>query len=180
MRTIFFISFLFFCLNALSQPHNPVKWTYEAKCLKKKGEFELVFKAKIEDEWAIYAQDVDCPDCPTPTSIDFERDYHYELIGNCTEEGDKKVVYDENYKTYISKYKNQVTFRQKIKTTPASDTILGFICFAACNNSRCLPARDVNFTIKLPLCDEKKQNDSHSDISALRKWFGSFFRKDIE
>lgn len=172
MRVLFSISFLFCFFNIDAQIHNPVKWTYEARCLKKKGEFELVFKAKIEDDWAIYAQDVDCFDCPTPTTIDFERDFHYELIGDCIAEGDKKTAYDDLSKTNISKYKNTVVFRQKIKVSSSLDTILGFICYSACNNSRCLPARDFNFVIKLPNCNDKKHHgQSSDDISFFKRLF---------
>ncbi len=148
MKLSIFSYLLFLTWSAFSQ--NPVKWTYEAHALEQKGEYELILKAEINKGWAIYSQYLDAKDGPLPTTIDFARDYHYELIGSCEELGKKEVIYDKSTKCSIVKYKRSVIFKQKIKTKDTSKTISGFICYMACNKTQCHPSRDANFVITLP------------------------------
>ena len=70
-----FLTFLVVLIStsfaAFGQILEPVKWTMEQKHIAG-DEFELVFKAKIEDGWKVYSQYLESDDGPIRTSFNFD------------------------------------------------------------------------------------------------------------
>jgi len=123
----------------------PVKWSFGSRKTAE-GEYELIYTGKIDKDWYVYSQFNDDEDGPIPTSINYDTK-GLELIGVGSESGDKKTGYDAIFDMKVTKFKNVYTIIQKIKTTNADAPIEGYLTFMTCDNSKCLPPEDIDFSI---------------------------------
>ena len=139
--------FLFFTA-AFAQMENPVKWTYTAK--KIKGDvYELHMTALLEPKWHIYSQDIK-GDGPVPTSFAFDKNPLVKPDGKVVEMGKLEKEYDKNFGMTLKYFGNKVDFVQKIKLKAAVATLAkGKITYMVCNDKKCLPPKDVPFSIKI-------------------------------
>ena len=145
----FFSLLFFFCcfLNALSAQIDPVKWEYGAKKINSE-EYEVTFVANVDNGWYIYSQHTD-PSGPVPTSINFEDNEAMELIGKTIETGDKKEAFDDLFGVNVIKFAKEVVFTQKVKVKKEGTNAKGYLEFMSCDDEKCLPPKEVEFTIPL-------------------------------
>ncbi|MCR9287661.1 MAG: protein-disulfide reductase DsbD N-terminal domain-containing protein [Bacteroidetes bacterium] len=145
------ISFSFFLLTislAFGQQLDPVKWSQ--KVLKiSDTDYDLVFTANIEDGWYVYSQYLESDDGPIRTSFNFNSNDNLEFIGKTTETGNKKEGFDEMFEMNLVKFGGEVTFVQRIRTKTKPAAVSGYLEFMTCDNERCLPPMEVNFTLDL-------------------------------
>jgi thiol:disulfide interchange protein DsbD len=126
----------------------PIEWSFDSKDLGN-GEYELQFTAKIEDKWHLYSQHIPGDDGPQPTSFEFEASDKYELIGS-VEEPTPEEEYDNNFSMMLKYFSHNVTFTQKIKATGSENfTVKGLVMYMSCDDTRCLPPSDVEFSFNL-------------------------------
>lgn len=164
MHLLFAFLFLF-ALNGFSQVLEPVKWKSEIVFTSEK-EAEIVFTATIDNGWHLYSQHV--PDGgPVKTSFFFEKIEGFEFIGNdvvITEEegfdgtGSKiyRVVFNEpvpeeendpNFNMVVKFFSHEAIFKHKIKIlTENPGTIKGLLEFMCCDNEKCLPPAEIDFS----------------------------------
>lgn len=148
MKNIF--SLLLFCFlfsNNINAQINPVKWEYGAKKIND-GEFEVTFTAIIDKGWNIYSQHTD-PSGPVPTSINFDENANLEFIGVATETGKKKESFDELFGVNVIKFGGEVAFTQKVKAKGGANEVKGYLEYMSCDDEKCLPPKEVEFTIAL-------------------------------
>ena len=148
MKKVLFFAIALFTFSALSaQNLNPVKWTYEAKKVAD-GEYDLVFVPHIMEGWYVYSQYLESDEGPIPTSFTFHENASVEMVGKTTEDGDKHEGYDDMFGMNVVKFSGQPQFTQRVKTS--GETVLtGFVEFMTCDNNRCLPPTEVEFTFFL-------------------------------
>ncbi|RMF28069.1 MAG: hypothetical protein D6765_06545 [Bacteroidetes bacterium] len=146
MRTIALALSLFAGLP-LSAQLNPVSWTFESRALGE-GEYELVMTADLDPGWNIYSQYLESDDGPVRTSFYFELPDGVELLGKTSEEGHRKEGYDSLFDMNVVKFSGRVVFRQRVKA-PAGGHIQGAVEYMTCDDERCLPPREVPFSIAL-------------------------------
>ncbi|MDB5151759.1 MAG: sugar transporter [Mucilaginibacter sp.] len=133
--------------GAYAQIEAPVKWSYAAKKLNN-NEAVILLRATIQDGWHIYSQNVK-DGGPIKTSFTFAPSKDYTLVGKPSEP--KPVTkYEEAFKMNVSYFEKTVTFQQKIKLKSNKVTaIKGQLEFMTCNDKKCLPPDDVDFTVPL-------------------------------
>lgn len=151
MRKFWTLSLLLaFAASAFGQIHNPVKWSFSSKQLSD-TEFNLVYTATIDDGWYIYSQYLESDDGPVKTSFTYTKGANYSLVGkNAESSSHRKELNDplfDNMK--VIKFAEKVTFTQKVKVTDTSKPISGYLEFMTCNNERCLPPTEVDFSFQL-------------------------------
>jgi hypothetical protein len=99
--------------------------------------------------WHIYSQNTD-PNGPVPTTITFNSNPLITKNGKTKEVGKIEKKYDKDLKANTLYYSNNVVFTQNIKLKgKAKTTINGKINFMVCDDEKCLPPKDVSFSIKL-------------------------------
>lgn len=157
--------FMFFSLLGFSQILEPVKWKSEIIFSGEK-EAEIVFTATIDNGWHLYSQHV--PDGgPIKTSFYFEKIEGFEFIGENVkieeEEGNDgpqskiyRVVFSEpvpeeendvNFNMIVKFFSHQAVFSHKIRILAEKPgTIRGYIYFMCCDNEKCLPPSDIEFS----------------------------------
>lgn len=145
----FISTFLFLLLTSacLLAQENPVKYTWEAQSLGG-NEFELTFKAQIQDGWYTYSQFLESDNGPVATSVNFES-------GNETKNGkstektssssNKVSGFDKLFDMNITKYKHDLIIKQKITVKDLNKSVTGFLEYMTCDDTRCMPPTSVEF-----------------------------------
>lgn len=145
------VVFLSFLTNA---QENPVHWKFEAKKVTD-CEYELVFKAKIDEPWHIYSLVKAGDDGPNPTSFVFNKSKDYQLVGKVVESAPTKV-FDKVFEMNVAYHPKNATFTQKIKLLSAGKVkISGTYEAQACTEEKCIfpPADKFDFEIQgTPAC----------------------------
>ena len=140
-----FTVFVIFSGITFSQILNPVKWDFYIEKLGK-DEFELVFEANIDETWHLYAQDIE-EGGPIPTSFNFEESGKFELINEVRELSEGDEVHDASFDMDLKLFSDNAIFKQKIKVlTQDAFKIKGFVEFMCCDDERCLPPEEVDFS----------------------------------
>ena len=149
MRQFLLFVFTIVALSSNAQILEPVEWSFSQNALSS-NEHELIFTAKIDDEWTVYSQ-FTSDDGPVPTEIVFENIEGAELIGKASEKGHKKEGLDKLFDVNVIKYLGDEDFviKQKIKVSDYSKQISGYLTFMTCNNKTCLPPTDIDFSFTL-------------------------------
>lgn len=146
-KLLILMTVLMISASAFAQIEAPVKWSYAAKRLSK-TEAVILLRATIQDGWHIYSQTVK-DGGPIKTSFTFAKSPDYTLVGT-TSEPTPATKYEDAFKMNVSYFEKTVTFQQKIKLKSANvNAIKGQLEYMTCNNKKCLPPEDVDFTVAL-------------------------------
>jgi hypothetical protein len=131
-------------LSLKAQILTPVKWSYGCKRTGP-NEAVLFIKATIDDGWHIYSvNQVDGG--PVKTSFTFAPSGDYKLAGKVTEP--KPIThYEKSFSMNVSYFDHSVVFQQKIKLAVVKTVVKGSLNFMVCNDQKCLPPEDVDFSI---------------------------------
>jgi thiol:disulfide interchange protein DsbD len=127
----------------------PVKWSFSKKKLSD-SEYQLIFKASIENTWHLYSQNTPPPpDGPLPTVFTFEKNPGYELVGKTTEPN-TKPHYDPVFEQNIKYFDKEAIFTQKVRVlTNKPVTVKGMLEYQACDDSKCMSGDDeYSFTLE--------------------------------
>jgi thiol:disulfide interchange protein DsbD len=122
---------------SFAQILNPVKWELSVVPVEPL-EYELVFTANIEKNWAIYSQFLE-EGGPLPTVISFEASPFYETLGALYEKPLNKVTkHDAVFEMVVSKFYKRAVFVQRIKIIEQSAfDLIGNVEYMTCDDSRC-------------------------------------------
>ncbi|MBX2888645.1 MAG: hypothetical protein KF829_08330 [Ferruginibacter sp.] len=147
MRQILLGFMILSTFSASAQIANPVKWNYTAKKTADKT-YEIYFSASIDPGWHLYAQEPG--EGPEPTTFAFTKNPLVTPDGSVKEMGKMVKEYDPNFNTTLKYYSNKVDFVQKVKLkTNAATVVKGTITYMVCNDKKCLPPRDIPFSVKV-------------------------------
>ncbi len=128
---------------------HPVHWSFESKKVAE-GEYDLILNAKLDKGWHVYSQFLK-GDGPIPTEITFQPSTAYQLVGKAAENSaHKESGYDKLFMMDVTKFSDQVSFVQHIKATDVSKPVKGAVRFGTCDDERCLPPDEAEFSIQLP------------------------------
>jgi thiol:disulfide interchange protein DsbD len=163
MKKFLLAIILVFPTLLFSQIFNPVEWEFSQEDIGG-GEYELVFKASIEDGWYLYSQFVE-DDGPLPTTFTFFESNSYELIGT-TQEGEPKQEYDPNFDMVLSYFTNEAVFSQKVKAVSTDSKVDGELMFMVCDATQCLPPEYVDFSFTLGVPSEQVETKGVDDAES--------------
>ncbi|MEI8052229.1 MAG: protein-disulfide reductase DsbD domain-containing protein [Bacteroidota bacterium] len=132
---------------AFAQVENPVSWSYTSiKTGPKK--YELHMTASIGANWHVYTQDAG--EGPISTSFTFTKNPLVKLEGKVKEIGKIESLFDPNFNSTLKFYKDKVDFVQKISLKSTASTVVkGTVLYMVCNDKKCLPPKEIPFSIKL-------------------------------
>ncbi len=126
---------------------NPIKWSFSTKdagnC-----QVDLILTGTIEEGWCTYSQFLESEDGPIATTLTFNQQGHFKLIGKAKEGGEIIKVHDKVFDMNLTKFKHKAIITQRVEVSDASKPIVGYITFMSCNDEMCLPPKDVDFTFK--------------------------------
>jgi len=134
--------------NAGAQILTPVTWTWKAEQTGK-GEYKLIFTAKIDKKWHTYSQYIG-DGGPVPTKFTYdEKNKDVQFIGKSVETSPKvHDVMDPVFNMRLKFFEDELVCTQMVKVL--KDTKLkGTLEFMVCDDSRCLPPDDKDFEFDL-------------------------------
>ncbi len=137
------------CLKSAiyAQIESPVKWSYAAKKISS-TEAVVFLKATIQDGWHIYSLNVK-DGGPIKTPFTFSPSKLYSTLGN-TLEPTPETKYEKSFSMNVSYFEKSVIFQQKIKLkSPDAKVVTGKLEYETCNDMKCLPPEDIDFSIPL-------------------------------
>jgi thiol:disulfide interchange protein DsbD len=132
---------------AIAKGESPVKWAFESKKISD-TEYDLILKAVMANGWSTYSQFIK-GDGPSATEINFAKDANVTLQGAAKESGHVVEGFDKVFGMNIKKFKDEAIFTQRVKVADASKPVKGYVSFMTCDNTKCLPPTDVDFTFNL-------------------------------
>ena len=134
-------------ISAYAQIETPVKWSYAAKRTSA-TEAVVFLKASIQGGWHIYSLNVK-DGGPIKTAFTFAPSKEYALVGKPSEP--KPISkYENAFKMNVTYFENEVVFQQKIKLkSPNASVVKGKLEYMTCNDHKCLPPEDLDFSIPL-------------------------------
>ncbi len=143
----FVILYLFLlAFTAQAQILEPVIWNFSTEKISE-GQFNLIFTAAIEPKWHLYSQDI--PMSPPATTFNFSPHEKVKFIGNVTESPSIEQ-YDPNFDMVLKFFSGGAIFKQKVELlTDETVTIEGVLEFMCCDDMRCLPPSEVDFSFTL-------------------------------
>jgi len=128
------------------QIFEPVTWSHELK-ITSKTTGEIIHKATIEEKWHLYGMNIP-ENGPRPTHIVYKTLTNGEKDGDIIAKSKLLEVFDESFNMNLSWYANEAVFVQKIKFKDAAQVkIDGYVEFMACDDERCLPPVQDEFSL---------------------------------
>jgi thiol:disulfide interchange protein len=154
MKKIYIFLFVVFVLAFLqstsAQVLDPIDWKFEYNRVSDK-EIDLVFRAEIENKWHLYSQDID-EGGPIPTSFTFNPSEHYQLSGKTLEISKPEIIHDPSFGMDLKMFSHEAVFKQEILLLTDQDFVLaGNIEYMSCDDKRCLPPDNEEFTFDLKI-----------------------------
>ncbi|MEP6647959.1 MAG: protein-disulfide reductase DsbD domain-containing protein, partial [Saprospiraceae bacterium] len=173
MRHLLLSAFLLMSFISFGQIYTPVKWTFDLKP-SGNGEYLFTAKAKIDQGWWVYSQHLESEDGPIATTLSFDDSPAFKLLGKNKESDNVHKIHDKVFDMNVSKFQDYFTIEQKIKVVDASKPVSGSLNFMTCNDERCLPPTDVDFSLKVTGgstgdASPKAANDAKSLTSVDKK-----------
>ena len=136
---------LIFTPFAGAQVLEPVTWSFRSEKTAENS-YDIVMTATIEDRWHLYAMDL--PEGgPVATSFTFETPEGFTLDGKPVAVNAPEVKFDNSFGMDIGMHSGSIEFRQKITVDSLPVTVKGFVTFMSCDDTQCLPPRDVEFSV---------------------------------
>ncbi|WCT14279.1 protein-disulfide reductase DsbD domain-containing protein [Mucilaginibacter jinjuensis] len=145
-KLLFVLAAVLIGTNAFSQIEKPVKWSFAIK-KESKDEAVIFLKADIQKSWHIYSLDQK-DGGPIKTSFTFLPGIAYSLIGTPSQP-QPHTKFESAFNMNVSYFENSVIFQQRIKLKAAKSVLHGKLEYMTCNNQKCLPPDDIDFSVNL-------------------------------
>jgi thiol:disulfide interchange protein DsbD len=142
LKSVLLAIALFAVGASTSQVLKPAKWSSatSATAVKAGETIELIFTAKIDNNWYLYSSQFDCEDGPIKTSFSFVPDKSYQLVGDIVPINpiDK---HDKIFECDLKIFKGSAEFRQKVKILATPLKISGTYEYQVCTEltGQCVP-----------------------------------------
>jgi thiol:disulfide interchange protein len=148
LSTLFLITLVF---GVFAQTKQPITWKTEIKDLGN-NEYELIYKASIEDKWHLYSAYIDDSDPtkfpPNPTQFFYDDDSIFANIEDVVEVSEGHTGYDEMFEMDLKYFADEAIFKQKIKLKDKVGKITGYVKYQACDDKSCIyPETATEFVI---------------------------------
>ncbi len=125
----------------------PVSWSATIKHLKGQT-FQLKVKASIKEGWRIYGRQIK-EGGPVATKLSLKDAPAYKAKGKVSNVTKPERKYDSVFGMPLAFFKKSAVFKQNLKLTAATDTILAEVRFMSCDDSRCLPPETQTLPVKV-------------------------------
>ena len=133
--------------TATAQIQDPVKWDISSQ---KTGEneYQISFKAKIDNGWHVFAQYLPKGNYSLPTKFSFEQLTDAELVDTVRELSNVVEEKDEIAGAMVRFFCNEALFAQTIKVTGPAPTVNGKIEYQTCSDEMCVMG-DKEFSLSI-------------------------------
>ncbi|MGK0487870.1 MAG: thiol:disulfide interchange protein DsbD, partial [Candidatus Endobugula sp.] len=147
-------------------------WSYDAskKEVKVGDEIDIIFRVDLIDNWYIYSSDLDPEIGPTPTTVAFNENESFELIGDLIPT-DPKKKYEDVWGAEVTYFLVKGEFKQKIKVLNKALNLSGLLEFQTCSDltGQCIPG-EKEFTIEFIIVSgEEAQKEAQPELESVQE-----------
>ncbi|MCA1756809.1 MAG: thioredoxin family protein [Bacteroidales bacterium] len=149
MKRLLFFTLLLVSLVSLSnaQIYDPVDWSFSYEKVDN-NTWDIIFTAEIEEHSHLYSINLPEDNIAIPTSFTVEESDLFKIVREVYEVDTPDVVfndlgYDDVY------FSESAEFRMRITSELSSFTVSGYVTYMACDDERCSPPQDVEFSVAL-------------------------------
>ncbi len=131
-----------------TQIYTPVRWNFSSKQLSE-DTHELKFEATIEKGWHMYGLNI--PEGgPIATSFSFTENAAVKFINTITPGQKPDIKFDPTFEMEVELFDAKVFFTRQVRIqSDESVTIEGYLEFMVCDDTRCLPPKEEDFSFQL-------------------------------
>lgn len=149
--------FIFGC--AFGQVLKPATWQWSLEKIAGE-EYEIRFRATIDEDWYLYSSDFDPDLGPMITTFAFQPDPSFELIGGIAPQNPKRK-YDSLWEGEYTYFVGQGLFTQRVRLIDTDYKISGTINYQVCTDvdGKCIPFEE-EFTLVSKPVEKKPTKDS--------------------
>ncbi len=148
----------------------PVKWKFETKQVND-TEYELIFKATIDEGWHLYAQYLDPKNFSLPTRFEFDSIVGVEFVDTVLELSEVHEEFEELAQATSRWFKDEAVFSQKVKITGDVAYVSGIIDYMSCNNGQCVKLDDdFEFLLKGEEATLTSADDAGGKAKSVSLW----------
>jgi DsbC/DsbD-like thiol-disulfide interchange protein len=147
-KLLLVLAVMFAGRGAFAQVEGHVTWAYAAKKVSA-TEAVILLKATIDEGWHIYSLNVK-DGGPIKTSFKFAPSKEFTLVGKTTEPT-PITRFEKAFSMNVSYFENSVVFQQKVKLKGKKATVKGSLEFMTCNDQKCLPPDNVDYSVQVAL-----------------------------
>ncbi|UAB75321.1 cytochrome c biogenesis protein CcdA [Mesoflavibacter sp. SCSIO 43206] len=171
MKHLLAFLIVLFSIQTVFSQIEPVKWSAEIEKISD-TEYNLIYKADIEDHWHLYSQTL--PEGGAiPTEFIYNEDAlknDFKLVGKAIE-SESITKFDKVFQMDLTYFDNAATFTQKIKLkNPNITQIEAEISYQACDDARCIfESEIVTFNLQEGKVSQKTFDTSNLDAENLDK-----------
>lgn len=174
IKSLFISIFILLFGVAGAQIYDPVSWTFEVEKLDENSAL-LSMRAEIESGWHVYATELPSDDGPIATAIEFTPSDDYTLDGSLIEQ-EYITKFDPNFDMELNFYDNEAVFKQKVKLNTLKDLVVkGSLVFMVCDDEKCLPPEDVDFSFNIQARTSNKSGSEETTSKDIEKSESSGF-----
>lgn len=148
LKTCLITCLLTFGFAASAYAAEVVQWKFEIKKLANQ-QYKLICTAAIKSGWHVYSQNPG--EGPVPTRITLQKNPLIKLKSKQAKELGKLIKhFDSGFGKELQYYEQQLVLEQLLELRGKVKTRLqGVLEYMACDASRCLPPKKVNFELDL-------------------------------
>jgi thiol:disulfide interchange protein DsbD len=149
MKRLIFITLLLAALTNLStaQIYDPVDWSFSYEKVDN-NTWDIIFLAEIEEHSHLYSLNLPEDNISIPTSFTIEASDLYTVIRDVYEVDIPDTVYNDlGYNDVY--FSESAEFRMRISSEESSFTVSGYVNYMACDDERCSPPQDVEFSVSV-------------------------------
>jgi thiol:disulfide interchange protein DsbD len=149
-----------FTMTANAQIQKPVKWKISCQEISE-NEYQINFKAQINNGWHIFAQYLPKGNYSQPTNFIFDNMTGTELVDTVRELSNVITEKDEYAGAMVRFFCNEAVFAQTVRSTAENPTVGGRIEYQACNDEQCIMGEQ-DFLLVLSECGSTPPDDTQS------------------
>lgn len=149
MKRLLFITLLVAALTTLStgQIYDPVDWSFSYEKVDN-NTWDIIFLAEIEEHSHLYSMTLPEDNISIPTSFTIEASDLYTVVRDVYEVDTPDTVYNDlGYNDVY--FSESAEFRMRVSSEVSSFTVSGYVNFMACDDERCSPPQDVEFSVNV-------------------------------
>ncbi len=148
--------FLFFAFSSNSQIIDPLKWWSASQKQVSDSEYVITLHCDIPAGWHTYSQYTDS-NGPTPMAFTYTVSPDFIMEGK-TKDDSCITKYDSTFKCVVKYFPKPCNFTQKIAIRNFKGfTLKGNVYFQACNEGQCLPPKEYDFKVNIPVTTAPKK-----------------------
>lgn len=158
----------FSILNVANAQIAPVKWATAVEKLSD-TEYNLIYKATIQDHWHLYSQTLPAG-AAVPTEFIYSEDdlgKTFDLVDKKAKESKSITKFDKIFQQEMTFFDKSATFTQKIKLLQPATVINSEVSFQACDDEKCIFESEV---LQFDLTGKKGGAPANTGVLEPAKW----------